>query len=60
MKRYMVVSIVDGMQYAYFTDEYLQAEQYRMDCECGMGGYAEVYERQTDEDGVDSYVFSYA
>lgn len=60
MKRYMVISIIDGRQHAYFTDNYVEAEQYRMDCECGMGGYAEVYKRQTDEDGVDSYVFSYA
>lgn len=60
MKRFMVIYVIDGEQSAYFTDDYIQAEQFRMDCECGMGGYAETYERQTDEDGVDSYVFSYA
>lgn len=60
MKRFMVIYVIDGKQSAYFTDDYIQAEQFRMDCECGMGGYAEVYKRQTDEDGVDNYVFVYA
>ena len=43
MKRYMVVTKVDGESSARFFDDSEQAEQYRMDCECGCGGFAQVY-----------------
>lgn len=43
MKRYMVVTRIDGEVGAAFFDDSGKAEQYRMDCECGCGGFAQVY-----------------
>ena len=43
MRQYMVVTRVDGKTSAAFFDDCEKAEQYRMDCECGMGGFAQVY-----------------
>lgn len=45
MKKYMVVYIIEGEQHAIFSDDMEKVEQFRMDTECGMGGYAEVYVR---------------
>ena len=45
MKKYMVITLVDGEQHAKFFDTHDEAETYRMNCECGVGGYAEVYIR---------------
>lgn len=73
MKRFMVVySIpgdvsfegdpIPGKTCAAFFDHVAEAEQFRMDCECGMGGYAEVYERQepsVDNDYMGGYVLLY-
>lgn len=60
MKRCMVV-IVDekGEQNAVFTDIKDMAWQTQMDAECGLGYYAEVYEYQMDDDGIESYQFLY-
>lgn len=44
MKRYMVLTKIDGKQGTAFFDELSKAEQYRMDAECGCGGFAQVYE----------------
>ena len=62
MKKYMVVmsSTEDEGPGAFFTDDYNAAERARMDFVCGLGGAAEVYERTTDEDGIDSYQLLYA
>lgn len=58
MKKYMIVwKDEEGNQGAHFTDSYTAAEQTRMDMECGMGWYAEIYERTTDEDGMSTYEF---
>lgn len=46
MKKYMVVFVIDGEQEAMFFDDYHKAESFKMDTECGLGGLAEVYERQ--------------
>ena len=53
MKRFMVVYVVDGSQEAIFCDNYLKASRSKMDIECGLGGYAELYERMETEDGVE-------
>ena len=46
MKKYMVVYKTDeGETCAEFFEEWNAAERCRMGCECGMGWYAEVYER---------------
>lgn len=60
MEEYMVVSRCEGSTYAKFFNDYSEAEQYRIDVECGIGGYLEVYERTTNEDGIISYTFLYA
>lgn len=60
MKRYMIViSDNEGNQSAVFTDNSNQAWDTRMDAECGLGYYAEVYEYQADDDGEESYHFLY-
>ena len=46
MKKYMVVTEIDGKNGAAFFDTKDQAWQYKMDAECGMGGEAEVYIRR--------------
>ena len=62
MPKYMVVTKVDGECGARFFDDPFKAEQYRMDCECGCGGLAEVYERQEpseENDYMGGYVLAY-
>ena len=44
MKKMMVISIIEGVQCASFFDKYEDAEQYRQDVECGIGGLAHLYE----------------
>lgn len=56
MKRFMVVFVVDGSQEAVFFDSYSEASRARMDIECGLGGYAELYER-VEVEGSMEYVF---
>ena len=63
MEKYMVVYAVEKQTGAAFFDDITAAEQFRMDTECGMGGYAEVYERQTpteENDYFDGYEFLYS
>lgn len=46
MKKYMVITRTDdGSAFAAFFDTYDEADGFKMDGECGMGYYAEVYER---------------
>ena len=62
MEKYMVVTRIEGKSGARFFDDREKAEQYRMDCECGVGGYAEVYVREepTEEnDFMDGYVLGW-
>ena len=62
MKQFMVVTKVDGECSARFFDDSIKAEQYRMDCEVGCGGLAEVYERQEpneDNDYMGGYVLAW-
>lgn len=51
MTKYMVIINTDDGPEAYFTDDAEKAEDTRMNSECGMGWYAEVYERIDDEEG---------
>ena len=44
MKKYMVITIYNGEQAAKFFDYALDAENYRMNAECGCGALAQVYE----------------
>ena len=50
MKAYMLVYVIDGEQYAGFYDNYPDARNAKMDVECGLGGYAEIYGREEYED----------
>lgn len=59
MKKYMLIIKDEDGEGALFFDDRERAEQTRMDAECGMGAYAEMYERDTDEDGIESYQFVY-
>lgn len=51
MKRFMVVTLCEGETQARFFDTYKEASRYRMDAECGMGAYAEIYERKEFANG---------
>ena len=44
MKQYMVIVKGDDEQGAKFFDSWIDADSYRMDAECGLGYYAQVYE----------------
>ena len=55
MKKYMVVYLIDGNPGATFFDFMYDAEKARQDIDCGLGGFAEVYERVTDQDGCRQY-----
>lgn len=46
MKKYMIVYTVEDSQGASFADDYTEARNKKMDIECGLGGYAEIYERE--------------
>lgn len=60
MKKYMVVTVIDEKQGAAFFDDSSAARQYKMDAECGMGGFAQVYEWQDEtEEECGAYVFLY-
>lgn len=59
MKRFMVITSLEGSQHAKFFDKLVDAEGYRMDAECGVGARAQVYEWRIDEDGVEGYQFMY-
>ena len=56
MKKYMLVYIIEGEQGAKFSNNYLEISNAKMDVECGMGGYAEIYKRIEVEEGMMEYV----
>ena len=61
MKKYMVVTIVDGHQSAAFFDDREKMENYRMAAVGGMGGEAEVYiYREASENECGGYEFLYS
>ena len=56
MKKYMCLWIEnDGTQDAWFTDDFGKACEHQSTSEMCMGWRCEVYERTTDEDGIESY-----
>ena len=54
----MVIVLIDGKQSAKFFDHLMDADQYRMNAECGCGGYAQVYKYSTGKHGG-KYVLYY-
>ena len=46
MANYMIVYTIDEGQGATFADDYTEAKNKKMDIECGLGGYAEIYGRE--------------
>lgn len=61
MKKYMVVTLIDGSQHAAFFDQMEQVREY-FSVACGaMGGDAEVYEyKEATEDECGGYEFLYS
>lgn len=56
MKNYMVIVLDEtGEQSAHFFDEFSDAENFRMNAECGIGWYAEIYARVTIDEGFTAY-----
>lgn len=53
MKKYMVIGYADGQTFTMFAETYPEAAQKRMDIECGLGGYAELYIRENPENGYE-------
>ena len=61
MKKYMVITLIEGKQSAMFFDDYDKASQYKMDAECGIGAIAEVYVYQEEtENTCGGYEFLYS
>ena len=44
MKKFMVISVIEGEQGATFFDSYVDAKQHAMHVECGMGGIPYTYQ----------------
>ena len=59
MKKYMIVYTIEGSPGASFKDTYDEARGAKMDIECGLGGYAEIYGREEyeDSDQPSEYIF---
>ena len=53
---YMVVSMCDGNPYTDFFNALYDAERYRQNIVCGLGGSAQVYELNED---MQIYEFMY-
>ncbi len=59
MKKYMIVYCIEGedpVQGAAFADDYMEARNKKMDIECGLGGYAELYGREEHTNDLPEYV----
>ena len=56
MKLYMLIYVTEDGQSAMFGDDYYVMLKSKMDIECGLGGYAELYKRVETEDGME-YTF---
>lgn len=58
MKRFMVVWRERENQGARFFDTYKEARAFRDNVECGINGYAEIYERKRpDYESIMQYTF---
>lgn len=51
MKKFMIVGKADGEQFTSYADTYNEARNQKMNIECGLGGYAEIYSREQTEFG---------
>ena len=51
MAKYMMVYLCEGEQGVSFSEDLNKLMNSRMDIECGLGGYAEIYERMETEFG---------
>ena len=57
MKKYMIIYEIDDsdeykpVQGTSFADTYAEARNKKMDVECGLGAYAELYAREEREAG---------
>ena len=51
MKKFMITYVEDGEQYAIFKDDYNDAAGLKQDISCGLGCYAEIYERKNTGHG---------
>lgn len=60
MPKYMVITKGDEGTFTSFFENINDADNCRMDAECGMGWYAEVYERTEIEEGMTAYQFLYS
>lgn len=51
MKKFMVISVIDGEQGAAFFNGYSDARQHAQNVECGMGGRSYLYRlnKETEE-----------
>lgn len=63
MKKYMIVYEIkddheglDSVHGASFADDYTEAKNKKMDIECGLGGYAEIYGREEYDGQPPEYV----
>jgi len=59
MKKFMVITSLEGSTDAKFFDKLIDAEQYRMNAMCGVSAEAQVYELRKDKYGNESYSFMY-
>ena len=61
MKKFMVVTIIEGKQSAAFFDDRDKVRDYFSAAVCGMGGDAEVYEyKEATEEECGGYEFLYS
>ena len=57
MPKYMVVFNGGNETGVSFRTNYEAAKNFKMDVECGLGLYAEIYVRETGDDGMEEYRF---
>lgn len=57
MKKYMCVfqNHDDNLTGASFFDSYAEARDFKMNCECGLGWYCEIYSREVVKDEEANY-----
>ena len=51
MKKFMIVYTCDGNPCATFADTFSEVHDLKLDLECGLGVYTEIYERVETEYG---------
>lgn len=51
MKPFMIIGVVEGKSFSKFADTYTEARDVASNIECGLGGYTEIYSRESNESG---------